>query len=164
MHAGQEAGFIRIRSASRNLEQTLRKAGELLANLIIINYDTPRFVAIVGQEGESTSVRLASQHFYAPVREKKGVTFQPLRFALTVNAGSSKPTSRAARIQEANTLKAMGVVDDLFVLQAYRVSHAQAVLQRKQAQAEKEAQMAALMGANKQQPGRRASSAPKPGG
>jgi hypothetical protein len=142
VQSGQEAGFIRIRSSQRNLEQTMRKAGELLANLIIINYDTPRFVAIVGQEGESTSVRLAAQHFYSPTSDAKGkVTFSPLRFAITVNAGSSKPTSRAARIAEANTLKQMGVVDDLFVLQAYRVSHAQDVKRRTDLQRQ---QMAAI--------------------
>jgi len=121
----------------------MRKAGELLANLVIINYDTPRFVAIVGQEGESTSIRLAAQHFYAPTSDAKGkVTFAPMRFAITVNAGSSKPTSRAARIAEANTLKQMGVVDDLFVLQAYRVSHAQDVKRRTDLQRQQMAQIA----------------------
>lgn len=143
VQSGQEAGFIRIRSSQRNLEQTMRKAGELLANLVIINYDTPRFVAIVGQEGESTSIRLAAQHFYSPTADQKGkVTFAPLRFALTVNAGSSKPTSRAARIAEANTLKQMGVVDDLFVLQAYRVSHAMDVKRRTDLQRQQMAQIA----------------------
>ena len=144
VQSGQEAGFIRIRSSQRNLEQTMRKAGELLANLVIINYDTPRFVAIVGQEGESTSIRLAAQHFYSPTTDEKGkVTFAPMRFALTVNAGSSKPTSRAARIAEANTLKQMGVVDDLFVLQAYRVSHAMDVKRRTDLQRQQMAQIAA---------------------
>jgi hypothetical protein len=149
VQSGQEAGFIRIRSSQRNLEQTMRKAGELLANLVIINYDTPRFVAIVGQEGESTSIRLAAQHFYTPSADSEGkVAFEPLRFALTVNAGSSKPTSRAARIAEANTLKQMGVVDDLFVLQAYRVSHAMDVKRRTDLQRQ---QMAQIAQAEKQQ-------------
>lgn len=144
VQSGQEAGFIRIRSSQRNLEQTMRKAGELLCNLVIINYDTPRFVAIVGQEGESTSIRLAAQHFYSPTADKDGkVTFAPMKFALTVNAGSSKPTSRAARIAEANTLKQLGVVDDLFVLQAYRVSHAMDVKRRTDMQRQQMAQIAA---------------------
>ena len=160
VQSGQEAGFIRIRSSQRNLEQTMRKAGELLANLVIINYDTPRFVAIVGQEGESTSIRLAAQHFYSPTwsKDDKKVVFEPLRFALTVNAGSSKPTSRAARIAEANTLKQMGVVDDLFVLQAYRVSHAQDVLKRTQLQRQ---QMAAIAEAQKAQQSQSRTSSPK---
>ena len=144
VQAGQEAGFIRIRSAIRNLERTLSKAGELLANLIIINFDTPRFVAIVGDEGETTSIRLAAQHFYAPtVDHNDKVTFAPMRFTMLVNAGSSKPTSRAARIQEANILKQMNVVDDQYVLQAYRVSHWKEVKARKDAQMAQMAQMAA---------------------
>ena len=66
-----------------------------------------------------------------------------MKFAITVNAGSSKPTSRAARIAEANALKQMGVVDDLFVLQAYRVSHAQDVKKRTDMQRQQMAQIAA---------------------
>jgi hypothetical protein len=129
----------------------MRKAGELLANLIIINYDTPRYVAIVGDEGESTSIRLAAQHFYSPTADVEGkVTFAPLRFALSVNAGSSKPTSRAARIAEANTLKQMGVVDDLFVLQAYRVSHALDVKRRTDLQRQQMAEIAQAQKAEKQ--------------
>jgi hypothetical protein len=167
VQAGQEAGFIRIRSAIRNLEHTLRKAGELLANLVIINYDTPRFVAIVGDEGEMSSIRLAAQHFYAPtVDHNEKITFAPMRFTMTVNAGSSKPTSRAARIQEANTLFQMKVVDDQYVLQAYRVSHWKAVKQRKDAQMAQQAQLAeAQKDAQASQKGKRpASTAPKPSG
>lgn len=151
VQSGQEAGFIRIRSSQRNLEQSMRKAGELLANLIIINYDTPRFVAIVGEEGETTSIRLAAQHFYSPTADQKGkVTFAPMKFSILVNAGSSKPTSRAARIAEANQLKQMQVVDDLFVLQAYRVSHAQEVYQRTQKELQQKAMIAQLQQQSKQ--------------
>jgi hypothetical protein len=172
VQAGQEAGFIRIRSAIRNMERTLRKAGELLANLIIINYDVPRFVAIVGDEGETSSIRLAAQHFYAPTEDEKGkVTFAPMRFSILVNAGSSKPTSRAARIQEANVLKQMGVVDDVYVLQAYRVSHWKDVKRRTDAMKQQEMQMAQMAAAAKQGGGggggagkRPPSQAPKPGG
>jgi len=172
VQAGQEAGFIRIRSAIRNLERSLRKAGELLANLIIINYDVPRFVAIVGDEGEMSSIRLAAQHFYSPtVDYKNKVSFAPLRFTMLVNAGSSKPTSRAARIQEANTLKQMNVVDDQYVLQAYRVSHWKAVQARKQAQQQMEMQLAQAQadagqskGGKGGSPKRQPSQAPKPGG
>jgi len=145
VQAGQEAGFIRIRSALRNLELTLSKAGELLANLVIVNYDTQRFVAIVGDEGEMTSIKLAAQHFYGPTVDHSGkVTFAPLRFTMTVGAGSSKPTSRAARIAEANTLKAMECVDTQYVLQAYRVSHWQSVLQRVEAEQQQQAMMAGM--------------------
>ena len=146
--ATQEAGFIRIRSAQRNLELTLRKAFELVANLIILNYDVPRTVAIVGTEGEMNSVKLSANHFYTP-GGKHGP--DPLRFSMMVNAGSSKPTSRAARIAEANQLKEMDVVDDQYVLQAYRVSHWQSVLQRKQQADQQKAILAALQGGGKGQ-------------
>ena len=146
--ATQEAGFVRIRSAQRQLELTMRRAFELVANLIVVNYDTPRFVAIVGTEGETTSIRLAAQHFYSPGPDGRS----PMRYTLTVNAGSAKPTSRAARIQEAIQLKAMNVVDDQYVLQAFQVSHWQQVLQRKQAQMQAEATVAALVGGGKGEP------------
>jgi hypothetical protein len=146
--ATQEAGFIRIRSAQRNLELTLRKAFEMVANLVIINYDVPRTVAIVGPEGEVNSVKLSANHFFTPGPKSKS---DPLRFSMTVNAGSSKPTSRAARIQEAVQLKEMDVVDDQYVLQAFRVSHWQSVLQRKQQADQQKAIMAALQGGGKGQ-------------
>ena len=152
--ATQEAGFIRVRSAQRNLELTLRKAFELVANLIVVNYDVARNVAIVGPEGEMQSVHLAAQHFYTPTGQK-GKGPDPLRFSLLVNAGSSKPTSRAARIQEANQLFEMHVVDQQYVLQAYRVSHWQSVMQRTK-QEQKEAAIAAAVagtgGGGKPQP------------
>jgi hypothetical protein len=144
--ATQEAGFVRIRSAVRNLEACLSRCYEMAANLICLNYDTQRFVAIVGADGEASSVRLAAQHFYGATGEKdaKGkLKIQPLRFALTVNAGSQKPTSRGARMQEALNLKAADVVDDLFVLEAARVPHAEAVLSRKHAEDQAKAQAAA---------------------
>src|ERR1700722_4312810 len=146
--ATQEAGFIRIRSAQRNLELSLRKAFELVINLIIINYDVPRTVAIVGPEGEMDSVKLSANHFYTPGPDGPS----PMRFSLLVNAGSSKPTSRAARIAEANQLFEMGVVYEQYVLQAYRVSHWQSVKKRNDAERQKQAILAAMSGGGKGQP------------
>jgi hypothetical protein len=140
--ATQEAGFIRIRSAQRNLELCLRKAFELVANIIIINYDVPRTAAIVGPEGEMNAVRLAANHFYCPGPDGPA----PLRFAMLVNAGSSKPTSRAARISEAVQLLQLKVVDRQYVAQAFRVSHWQAVLKRVQEQEQQEAILQAIAG------------------
>ena len=154
--ASQEAGFVRVRAAMRNLESTLSKAYEMIAHLICANYDTQRFVAIVGKDGDSTSIRLAAQHFYSPNGEtddKGKLLVAPLRFSLTVNAGSQKPTSRGARIQEAKDLKAMDAVDDLFVLEAYQVAHADAVLARKQAEDQQKAQIAAAQHAQAKGPG-----------
>ena len=158
--ATQEAGFIRIRSAQRNLELSLRKAFELIANLIVINYDVPRHVAIVGPEGDMNSIKLAANHFYTPLPEGPAA----LRFSLLVNAGSAKPTSRAARIQEANALYQMGVVDPQYVLQAYRVSHWQSVLARKEEHDRQKAILAAIQGGGGQArgPGTGHAHGPKP--
>jgi hypothetical protein len=141
--ATQEAGFIRVRSSQRNLEMTLRKAFELVASIIIINYDVPRTVAIVGPEGEMTSIKLAANHFYTGGGPGGPA---PLRFSMLVNAGSSKPTSRAARIQEANQLFEMGIVDAQYVMQAYRVSHWQSVMARKQQEDKQKAFLEAAAG------------------
>lgn len=147
--ATQEAGFVRIRSAQRNLEMTLRKLFELCANLVIINYDVPRTVAIVGPEGQANSVRLAANHFYDPSSPKGPA---PMRFSLTVAAGASKPTSRQARLQEALMLHQQGAVDDQFLLQAARVPHYQQVLARTQQQKQLAAEQKALAGGPKGQP------------
>ena len=114
-----------------------------------------------------SSIKLSAQHFYSPEpRPDGGADFAPMKFALTVNAGSSKPTSRAARIQEAIQLKGMNVVDDQFVLEAFRVSHATDVLKRKQQQEQiqlqlAEANKAAGAGGAKPQ-GRQPSPTPRP--
>lgn len=130
--ATQEAGFVRVRSGLRNLERTLGHAGELLANLIIQNYTIPRTVAIVGPDGTSSALALAARHFYAPSFKDKKLAFAPMRFSLLVSAGSDNPTSRQARIAEADALKSMNVIDDQAVLEAHRYPHWQQILQRKQ--------------------------------
>jgi hypothetical protein len=131
IQATQEAGFVSIRSSLRNLEAALTKAGNILTNLMIVNYDTHRTVAIVGEEGEQTSLKLAANHFMRPT--KNGLA--PLKFQLVVDAGSSKPTSRGARIQEIDALKAMGVVDNITVLQAHGIPHKEAIQQRMEQEA-----------------------------
>lgn len=151
VQATQEAGFVRIRSALRNLERTLGKTGELVANLIVQNYDVPRVVAIVGDDGMDTAIRLAAQHFYIPKLDQKGkVIAEPLKFSLVVKCGSSAPTSRQARIAEADALFAMHAIDAQAVLQAHAWPNWQAVVQRMQAQAQ--AQAAAQAQGGKGQP------------
>ena len=136
VQATQEAGFVRIRSSLRNLERTLGKIGNLVANLIVQNYDAPRIVAIVGDDGVDTAIRLASQHFYMPKMIDGKVAAEPLRFSLVVKAGSSAPTSRQARIAEADALFAMHAIDSQAVLQAHAWPNWQQVVQRMQAQAQ----------------------------
>ena len=147
--AVQESGFVSVRQALRNLEQTMSRLGQILAHLMILNYDVPRIVAIVGGEGEDTALRLAARHFYTPTKDGS----EPLKFALTVNAGSSNPTSRQARIAEMDALKALDVVDAQAVLEAHRVPHWQNIIARMQAAAQAEAEQERLHPQQKKGPG-----------
>jgi hypothetical protein len=121
----------------------------LVANIIVINYDVPRTVAIVGPEGAMTSIRLSAQHFYDPAGPDGPA---PMRFSMMVNAGAAKPTSRAARIAEAVQLYEMHCVDQTYVLQAFQVAHSEAIVSRMAAAAKQAAIEAALTGGPKGQP------------
>lgn len=123
----QEAGFVRIRSSVRNLERTLGQAYRLLAHMMIQNYDIPRQVAIVGPNGENSALMLAAKHFYSPSIHGK---VAPMKFALLVMAGSDNPTSRQARIAEADALVAMGMIDRPAVLEQHAFPHWQAIDKR----------------------------------
>lgn len=122
----QEASFVRVRMALRNLEYSLRRAGTLIASLIAEFYDTPRMVSIVGPSGERSSLALKSNHFYLP--SDNGAS--PMRFQLLVQAGSMLSTSRQARMAEADTLYALGAIDEEAVLEAHDFPNRSIVLQR----------------------------------
>jgi len=112
----QEAAFVRVRLALRNLERSLRDAGELQASLIVENYSAPRYMAVLGPEGgQKVSMSLRGRHFYVPNKEGTG----PMKFSLIIEAGSSMPISRQARAQEADVLFGMGALDTLAVLEAH---------------------------------------------
>lgn len=110
----QEAAFVRIRMNLRNLERALTTAGNLVASLIAEFYDTPRFVPVLGPDGTKLVKALRSQHFYL----EQGDDRVPLKFALNIQAGSMLPTSKQARAQEAQTLFALGIIDEEAVLDA----------------------------------------------
>jgi hypothetical protein len=122
----QEAAFVRVRLALRNLEYALREAGELMASLITENYTGPRLVAIVGPNGEKSSLALKARHFMVPTEE--GAV--PMKFQMWVQAGSSLPVSRQARAQEADVLFAMGALDQQAVLEAHDYPNRHEILQR----------------------------------
>jgi hypothetical protein len=137
MQSAQEAGFVSIRGSLRNLEIAMARAGTLLVHLIAQNYTVPRTMAIVGNKGTSTSLLLAARHFYSPSRDMETGKYEmtPLVFSLTVSTGSDRPTSRQARIAEADALFAMHAVDQQYVLQAHEVDDWQGVVQRMTQQA-----------------------------
>lgn len=123
----QEAAFVRIRSAQRNLESTLERASRKLADLIVDNYTDPRIMAIIGPDTAATTLILHARHFEVPT--EKGAV--PLKYTLQFRAGSTRPTSRQARMAEADKLLALGAVDDVYTLGAYEVPHAQEIIKRK---------------------------------
>lgn len=122
----QEASFVRIRLALRNLEYSLREVGELLSSLIVEYYDTPRFVAILGPDGEAMSRALKAKHFYVP--GPNGET--PFRYSLMVSAGSEQSTSPQARRSDAAQLLALGALDEQAVLEAFNWPNRKQVLAR----------------------------------
>ena len=125
--AAQEAGFVRIRSSVRNMERALSESYRLLAHLVIQNFDIPRTVAIVGPDGENSALLLASRHFYSPSIHGR---VAPMKFALVVQAGADNPTSRQARIAEADALFAMQAIDRPALLEQHAFPHWQSVDQR----------------------------------
>ncbi len=122
----QEAAFVRIRSALTNLSWTYRGSAAKLASLISQNYTEARVMAIVGPNGAATSMFLRPFHFYDPSTDSS----EPLKFIIRADAGSNQATSRQSRVAQANTLFAMGVVDDLYVLNTNGVRDAEELLQR----------------------------------
>ncbi|GIV04117.1 MAG: hypothetical protein KatS3mg015_2947 [Fimbriimonadales bacterium] len=122
----QEASFVRIRMALRNLEVALREAGNLIASLIVEYYDTPRFVAVIGLDGEKSMRALKARHFYIPSPHGSA----PMKYVLSVNAGSQLSTSPSARRADAAQLLALGALDPQGVLEAYNWPNRDKILQR----------------------------------
>ena len=112
----QDAAFVRIRATLRELERTLRGITTKKAANIAEFYTEPRFMAIIGPDGQQTRRALRSRHFYAPPGEEG--TRVPLRFTVLADAGSQLPTSKQARSAEADTLYALGAIDVLELLKA----------------------------------------------
>lgn len=128
VNQAQEAAFVRVRDAIRARERALAEVGTLLANLVVENYSTPRTISIVGNTGERTSMALVGRHFWAP--SKDGAT--PLKFILNVQAGSSRPTNRAQRANEAQVLRSLQAIDTLSFLQMLEVPNAPEIFKRLQ--------------------------------
>jgi hypothetical protein len=116
MDSVQDAAFVRIRATLRELERTLRGVTWKKAAYIAEFYTEPRFMAIIGQDGQHTRRALAARHFYTPSDETGERT--PLRFTIIADAGSQLPTSKQARSAEADTLFALGAIDVFELLKA----------------------------------------------
>ena len=126
MSSIQEAAFVRVRSALSNLEGTLRKAAYKMADLIVDNFDQPRYMATVGPTGMSTAIALKARHFQAPT--DRGAP--PFKYALVITAGAAMPTSRQARMHEADQAYVWGIIDRQAWFEAHQYPNWQTVLQR----------------------------------
>lgn len=113
--AMQEASFVRIRMALRNLERFMRRAGMKAASLVVENYNEPRMIAYLGTDGAPSIQALHGNHFYLPGPNGQQM---PLRFRLNVDVGSQTQTSREAREAKAMTMYGMGAIDDIALLEA----------------------------------------------
>ena len=76
-----------------------------------------------------------------------------MKFSLLVAAGADNPTSRQARIAEADAIRSMGAIDNQAVLEAHAWPHWPQVVARMQEEAQEAAnQQAAHAGAAASQP------------
>lgn len=114
VEASQDAGFAKIRMMLRSFELALAGAGDKKASLIIEHYTTPRLVSIVGPSGEKTSLALRGRHFTVPSSD--GAV--PMKYQLTVDAGSRRHTSKAMREDRAVQLFTLGAIDAQTLLEA----------------------------------------------
>lgn len=122
----QEAGFVRVRLALRNLEYALRGVYTRLCDLIVRNYSAPRIVAFAPGSGTPTTIALAARHFQLP--SENGAT--PLRAVVLVNAGSNRPVSKDAWKQEMDFLFTVGAIDRPALLETHGVPNWQIIDQR----------------------------------
>ena len=122
----QESGFVRVRAILRNLERALRRLGQIQAQLIVENYTQPRILSVVGPDGGQSAVILRERHFIDAVNNE----YAPFKYALIINAGSDVPTSRQARMAEAQTLFAVKLIDRQAALEMMSVPHWQQIESR----------------------------------
>jgi hypothetical protein len=146
----QESGFVRVRQGLRNMEKMLRKLGTILAQLIIENYTTQKTVSILGPDGSQSAIFLQARHFIDAVEDE----MMPFKYALIVNAGSDMPTSRQARMAEAQTLFVLHAIDRQALLEAAEYPHWPAIEQRMEQKEQAEAQAQAQLSA-RQKTGRK---------
>lgn len=126
----QEAAFVRVRSAMRNFEDMIDEMAKKLTDMVINFYTEPRIIGILGPEGQKTALFLKPFHFHLPGGQDKDNPPIPFRYIMSVVGGSTFPTSRQARIAEADKLYAMGAVDDQYVLEAHQANNIPEIIRR----------------------------------
>lgn len=128
MDSVQEAAFVRVRSALRSLERTLRDSGRKAAGLIAENYTEPRLISILGDSGQQTFLSTQKEHFYTTDIGEEAPS--PFRFTLLVEAGGKQPVSRGQREANAMRLFALGGIDQIALLDAFDYPNRQEIVKR----------------------------------
>lgn len=123
----QEAAFVRIRSAMHNYEDMIDEMGKKLTDMVINFYTEPRMMGVLGKDGARTTKFLAPFHFTTKPDGKSRV---PFRYIMSVIGGSTFPTSRQARIAEADKLFALGAIDDQAILEAHQYNNIPEIIKR----------------------------------
>lgn len=121
----QDSAFVRVRSAMRNFENCIYLLFLKLTDLVIEHYTEPRWVGILGPDGQKTAKYLSENYFTMPFSENT-----PLRYIMSLRGGSTFATSRQARIAEAVQDYTLGLVDDQYVLEVKQVSNIPEIIQR----------------------------------
>lgn len=162
----QEAANVRMRLKVRNLENSIRKLGEVLVSMVQHFYTTERVFKIVGKDLMEAEKPITGdpQAGFMFINKPSGVdpaTGQPTysnvippvaeaEFDVRIGAGSTLPVSRATQFQKAITMAQMGIADDEFVWRYSgfprwkdEMMRSRAYIQQKQMEAMSQQQMAA---------------------
>lgn len=130
----QEAGQARIRDKARNLEDMIRRVGQLIVSRILQFYSPGRMIRLRGQGSELEFVK------WDPSLVRVGLDFK-------VEAGSSLQMNEQLRYQLALELFQAGAIDAAAVLEASNFPGRDEIIQRMRQQ---QALQAALMAGQQQ--------------
>ena len=128
----QEAANVKMRLKVRNMENAIRKLGEVLVSFVQNFYDTERVFRIAGSETMALERPLTKDQYMSinqPAEASIGPDGQPdiqfdnaippmseAEFDVRIGPGSTLPVSKTHEFQKVLTLYSMQLVDDVEVL------------------------------------------------
>ena len=113
----QDSAFVRIRQRLRNFERYLRDCAMMQAALVTEFYDRERVMSRIGDDGQGSTLQITQSHFYTPGPDG----LEPLKYNLTVKAGSSDAIGREARMAMYERMVALGVMQPADFLKLAKV-------------------------------------------
>ena len=150
----QEAANVRMRQKVRYLENSIKKAGELMVAMMQELYTEERVFRIVGMESMMMEHPITPDGWLRINQQTMGADGMPMvmnqiptgaeaQFDVRVGTGSTLPVSRANEFQKAASLFQLGILDDEGVMSKSGLPHWQEELQRSRLYwAQKQAMMA----------------------